>query len=77
MSLDDRFRFEDLVAVEDREPAWILADALVLRVLASIPSLTLRKVASFMATRCCLRERGTDTAPKVTPSRQIRSTELS
>ena len=72
------FRFEDLVTVEDREAAWIAADALVFRAgelnelvaaqsaaladerpagpigpwPASIPSLTLRKVASFMATRC-------------------------
>jgi hypothetical protein len=31
VSLDDRLRFEDLVPVEDRESAWILADRFVLR----------------------------------------------
>jgi hypothetical protein len=31
VSLDDCFRFQDLVAVEDRESAWILADGLVFR----------------------------------------------
>jgi hypothetical protein len=29
MTLDDLLRFEDLVAVDDREPAWIFADGLV------------------------------------------------
>jgi hypothetical protein len=31
VALDDLFRVEKLVAVEDREPAWVLADALVFR----------------------------------------------